>query len=209
MKTIYLISASNTLKNAYNILDNTEYEPKYEILSCSGEQLASSLSYKSIFKDLDKIYSSSYISALQTTKYIARNNNMKINVTSSLDEHTRGHLGSLTLKEAMEQELNDFDFKLRYGESLNETKQRLTNFLKKVLAEKDEKVALVSHNNAIFCLLLNWCELGYNYEQEPILSFNNEIIHDGVINNPEVFELKFDDNKNIISIKTIESTKDN
>ena len=134
---------------------------------------------------------------------------MKINVTSSLDEHIRGHLGSLTLKEAMEQELNDFDFKLRYGESLNETKQRLTDFLKKVLVEKDEKVALVSHNNAIFCLLLNWCELGYNYEQEPILSFNNEIIHDGVINNPEVFELKFDDNKNIISIKTIESTKDN
>ena len=101
MKTIYLISASNTLKNAYNILDNTEYEPKYEILSCSGEQLASSLSYKSIFKDLDKIYSSSYISALQTTKYIARNNNMKINVTSSLDEHIRGHLGSLTLKETI------------------------------------------------------------------------------------------------------------
>lgn len=58
--------------------------------------------------------------------------------------------------------------------------------------ETENRVAVISHSIALTCLLSAWCETGKNYDDEIILSYNDETIVDGHWSAPSVFKVTFD-----------------
>jgi len=87
MTTIYLIRHSKTLKvnNEFNN-DNLQIQNEKYSLSIEGEQIARERLSNDEFENIDNIYSSNYVRAIQTAKYIAEKNNLEINIDSDLGE---------------------------------------------------------------------------------------------------------------------------
>ena len=173
--------------------DNDQIGNEKIILSVSGEKRAEALSLLPELKNIDAVYSSAYVRALQTAKYIALENNVIINVDDRLNERKIGEMGDMEWKEFQRLQTKDFNFKLSGGESLNQTKKRMVEVMKSILMfEVGNRVAIVSHSTALSCLLSSWCEMGYNYENEIILSFRGETIVDGTWTAPHVLKVTFE-----------------
>lgn len=86
--TIYLIRHSKQLKDYGTILTNESHQEQNEkiILSVEGEAEAKNLSKNKELEEISEIWSSSYVRAIETAKYIAERNSVKINIDSSLNE---------------------------------------------------------------------------------------------------------------------------
>lgn len=86
--TIYLIRHSKQLKDYGTILTNESQQEQNEkiILSVEGEAEAKNLSQNKELGDISEVWSSSYVRAIETAKYIAERNSVKINIDSSLNE---------------------------------------------------------------------------------------------------------------------------
>ena len=86
--TIYLIRHSKQLKDYGTILTNESHQEQNEkiILSVEGEAEAKNLSKNKELEEISEIWSSSYVRAIETAKYIAERNSLKINIDSSLNE---------------------------------------------------------------------------------------------------------------------------
>ena len=96
-------------------------------------------------------------------------------------------------KEFVRLQTKDLDFKLVGGESLNQTKKRMVDAMKNILMfESGNRVVVVSHATALTCLLSAWCESGLNYDDQMILSYNEQTIVDGNWNAPHIFKVTFD-----------------
>ena len=194
---VYLIRHSEpTPKSNIKIISNNDSAQvaiEKAFLSVSGEKRAEELSKKAELQDIDAVYSSSYVRALETAKYIALENNTIINVDERLNERKIGQIGDMEGKEFHRLQMKDFDFKLSGGESLNQTKKRIVEAMKNILMfETGNRVAVVSHSTALTCLLSAWCEMGHNYDDEIILSYGEETIIDGHFTAPMVFKVLFD-----------------
>ena len=61
-----------------------------------------------------------------------------------------------------------------------------------LMFEVGNRVAIISHSTALSCLLSSWCEVGYNYENEILLSFKGETIVDGTWTAPHVLKVTFE-----------------
>ena len=205
MTTIYLMRHSKTLKviNTFNSDDLQIQNEKYS-LSIEGEKLAEKVSNNSIFNDIDAIYSSNYVRAIQTAKYIAEKNDLEINIVSDLGERKFGINSWDELPVGFERkQFLDDDYKLANGESRREVRNRMYSAINKIIQDnKDKRIVVVSHGTAIAFLLMKWCEteivndnLSYTY--------NNKIIHDGFFYNCKTFKLEFDDNNNLVNIDII------
>ena len=79
--TIYLIRHSELSKitEYLKCSENLQLKNEKTILSISGEKKAEKLSLNNEMRNIDVVISSKYIRALSTAKYIAENNNTKIN----------------------------------------------------------------------------------------------------------------------------------
>lgn len=194
---VYLIRHSETTakSNIKNISMNDNFQSTIEksFLSVSGEKKAYEMSKIPELQNLDAVYSSNYVKALETAKYIAQENNTIINVDDRLNERRIGDVKEIDSKEFHRLQAKDFDYKLPNGESLNETKKRMIEAMKNILMfETENRVAVISHSIALTCLLSAWCETGKNYDDEIILSYNDETIVDGHWSAPSVFKVTFD-----------------
>lgn len=194
---VYLIRHSETTSksNIKNISMNDDFQSTIEksFLSVSGEKKAYEMSKIPELQNLDAVYSSNYVKALETAKYIAQENNTIINVDDRLNERRIGDAKEIDSKEFHRLQAKDFDYKLPNGESLNETKKRMIEAMKNILMfETENRVAVISHSIALTCLLSAWCETGKNYDDEIILSYNDETIVDGHWSAPSVFKVTFD-----------------
>ena len=203
--TIYLVKHADELKE--NGIRNTNetaqlINEKY-ILSVKGEEQSKKLSENPELNNIDVLWSSSYVRAKATAKYIAYKNNIEINIDSSLNERKLGNLEDLS--KWMENKscgvvqayLQDKKWKAREGESCEEATKRVTLFLQKILKEySGKRIALVSHGALISFLLTNWCKL----KEEMKLVFNDKIIE---IKEPSITKLSFDDQK-LVTIETID-----
>ena len=91
MTTIYLIRHSKPLKvnNAFNS-DNLQIQNEKSSLSIEGEQIAQEKLNKKEFDNLDILFSSNYVRAIQTAKYLSVKNNLEINIISDLGERKFG-----------------------------------------------------------------------------------------------------------------------
>ena len=181
--------------------DSGQVQNEKAFLSVSGEIKALELSKHPELQNIDAVYSSNYVRALETAKYIALENNTIINVDDRLNERKIGKMGDMEWKEFSRLQMKDFDFKLPDGESLNQTKKRIVDAMKNILMfETGNRVAVIGHSTALTCLMSAWCEIGHNYDDEIILSYGEETIVDGHFSAPMVFKVVFD-GMNVISLE--------
>lgn len=195
--TVYLIRHSELTPKANLKIINSKDVPQVAnekgFLSVSGEKRAEELSKREELQNIDAVYSSNYVRALGTAKYIALENNTIINVDERLNERKVGDIGNLEFLEFERLQKKDFDFKLSGGESFNQTKKRMIEVMKSILMfETGNRVAIVSHGTALTALLSTWCELGYNYDGDIILSYNEKTIIDGNWTAPHVIKVVFE-----------------
>ena len=195
--TVYLIRHSELTPKANLKFINSKDVPQVAnekgFLSVSGEKRAEELSKREELQNIDAVYSSNYVRALGTAKYIALENNTIINVDERLNERKVGDIGNLEFLEFERLQKKDFDFKLSGGESFNRTKKRTIEVMKSILMfETGNRVAIVSHGTALTALLSTWCELGYNYDGDIILSYNEKTIIDGNWTAPHVIKVVFE-----------------
>ena len=211
MKTlIYLIRHAQPItieiKNVNNN-DDCQIQNEKQVLSLKGEKQALELSKKDIFKNIDSVYSSKYVRAIETAKYIASENNIPILIDERLGERKVG-VEEKSKEFWLEQMYNE-NIKAIGGENQKEVRKRMIESIEDILKnEKGKKVAVVTHATAMTFLLMNWCKLENAIldGKKRKLSFNNKIVIDDSFNTPEVFELVFDDDV-IYSIKRINLNK--
>lgn len=211
MKTIiYLIRHAQPIKielKNVNNNDDCQIQNEKQVLSLKGEKQALELSKKDIFKNIDSVYSSKYVRAIETAKYIASENNIPILIDERLGERKLG-VEEKSKEFWLEQMYNE-NIKVIGGENQKEVRKRMIESIEDILKnEKGKKVAVVTHATAMTFLLMNWCKLENAIldGKKRKLSFNNKIVIDDSFNTPEVFELVFDDDI-IYSIKRINLNK--
>lgn len=194
---IYLIRHSEQLKikGIKNIEENEQINNEKIILSVLGEKKAEELANLEELKNIDVIWSSNYVRAISTSKYIANNNNIEINIDDNLNERKLGDLNSL--KELgknkkypfTEEQLLDENLKNVDGESRFEVSKRMNYMLNKILCEnKGKKIAIVSHGAALKFLLMNWCKL----DDKVRLIYKDKVTLD--LKSPCAIKLEFNEN---------------
>lgn len=197
MTTIYLINNGLTMNNL--IFDSSEplkNKREKRILSIEGEKESELLTKLPYFEKINLIYTSNYVMSIGTAKYLARKLGIDINITKEIGERILGELGDKKIRMVSEMQENDFNYKLSGGESLNNVKNRMLNFLNKVLKEdKDKNIAIFTHNVAITSLLSEYCEKGFNLDNRLILNYHNKAIIDGAWDGITIIELTFEDNE--------------
>ena len=204
---IYLIRHAETVeeKGIRNTDENSQIINEKEILSVYGEEQSKELSENKELKNIDVIWTSSYTRAKATAKYIANNNNLCINIDSSLNERKLGNLKELAefmknknTRDPSQEQLLDRKFKTSDGESAEETNQRMTKFFERILKEYEgKKIVVVSHGGSIKFFLLNWCEVNENVK----LVYKNKILD---ITSPCLIKMIFRDNE-LIQLEQIQA----
>ncbi|MDO5557512.1 MAG: histidine phosphatase family protein [Clostridia bacterium] len=202
-KIIYLIRHSEQLKlkGIKNVKESTQIENEKIVLTINGEKMAEELSKMDELQDIDSLWSSNYVRAIATAKYIAERNNILINIDENFGERKLGDLKELlelgkTKKFSFtEEQLLDMQLKNKDGESCMEVVIRFMDSLNTILDSESERVAIVSHGAAIKFVLKQWCEL----DKDIKLQYDNENIE---LNSPGVVKLEFVDKK-INSIKLL------
>lgn len=87
LTTIFLIRHSEQLKlDVNNLKEDSQIKNEKIILSITGEKKANKISRMKELKKIDKLYSSNYVRAISTAKYIACKNNIDINIDEGFNE---------------------------------------------------------------------------------------------------------------------------
>ena len=195
---IYLVRHAETIEEngIRNTNENSQMINEKEILSVYGEKQSQKLSENIELSHIDIIWSSSYTRAKATAKYIASNNNLPINIDSNLNERKLGNLKELgefmkdkKTRDPSQEQLLDRNFKTSDGESVEDTRHRMTKFFDKILQEYNgKKIAVVSHGGSIKFFLLNWCEINEDVK----LVYKNTVLD---ITSPCLLKLTFRKNE--------------
>lgn len=198
MTTIYIITNNAVLKNKiiYKKEMSEEQQRELQPLNLKGEKNSSALSKIEELKETKTIYTSDYISAISTAKYLSEELDLKINVDDRLNERKVGIVKENNEKFLKEMQEHDFDYKLHNGESLNQVADRMKQVIKEILREhQEETITIFTHDIALEALFSIWCEKGFNLENQLILNFKDDVIMDGAFHPIRIFVLEFDEMK--------------
>ena len=209
MKTIYLIRHSAPFVEIDNYVDNdnvlwSEFN-KNMILSPQGEENAKKLCNVNELKDLNEIYASNSSRAIETAKYLAESNNIRIKLDERINERGFGvdYLRDLPA-DFTKLSFEDKNFKVNNGESLNEVDNRLKSFISDLLDNDSNKIAIVMHGIILLSYLKTICNHfefdGRNFN----IKYNDNVVLEGTPKNPSIYKIEFDDNKNVINVEYVE-----
>jgi len=190
----------------YKSNDVEQLRNEKNTLSVAGEKFAEQMSNYSELSNVEVLYSSHYVRAMGTAKYISEKNNILLNVDERLGERRFGVDNMSELPSTFfEDQFRNWDYKLPNGESLNEVAKRMNQALLDILnTNKGRTIAIISHTTAISSMLKTWCDVILNEDSKLVeLYFNNNLVFDGNWNCPELFKLEFDDDNNLININNI------
>lgn len=208
MTTVYISRHSEPLKKLigeYNVNEVEQIRNEKNPLSVNGEKYAKELSEREELQKVDVLYSSHYVRAMSTAKYIAERNNIKLNVDERLGERKFGVKNISDLPDDFfDEQFRNWDYKLPDGESINQVIKRMNEVLKEIINNnKGKNIAIVSHGTALSSMLTTWCEVKLNEETKLIeIYFKGNLVFDGNWKAPELFKLEFD-NDNLISIENV------
>ena len=209
MTTIYLIRHSIKEKNygVFDSNDNSQVKNEKIILSVDGEKIAERLSKHKELQNIDEIWTSNYVRAIQTAKYISENNNINLNVSTVFDERHYGKWSTVEDKEKfwINQFLNK-NLKNIDGESQVDVQNRMDKKIKEIIYNNENKrVAIVSHNACILFYLLKYCNLeeAKINKQLTITYKDKKIIESGIMKCPSIMKLTFN-NDSLIDISYFE-----
>lgn len=205
MTTIYLIRHSKPLNvNNSHTSDDLQLQNEKKILSLEGEKIAKEKLNSDIFNDIECVYSSNYIRAISTAKYVAEKNNLEINIVDDLGERKFGITSWSELPKDFERkQFMDENYKIGNGESQKEVRVRMSNIVMRILTEnKNKKISIFCHATAISYLLKNWCDIEI-VDGKLRYSFNGKVLLHNHFNYCEMFKLDFDDDNKIVNIENI------
>ena len=96
---VYLIRHAEQLKEEgiKNINENSQISNEKIPLSVEGEKQAENISRLKELNNIDTLWSSNYVRAISTAKYIAFNNKIDINIDENLNERRLGDLQELRI----------------------------------------------------------------------------------------------------------------
>ena len=201
-KKVYLIRHSEQLKIKNEEEKNEQIKNEKIILSVEGEKKAEKLSKISQLQNIEQLWSSNYVRAISTAKYISKENNIEINISSKLNERKLGDLE--TLKKMAKNKKNSYTteqllnrkLKNKDGESCEEVSKRMKEKIQEIVENGPENIAIVSHGAAIKFYLSNFCRIDENIN----FIYNEKIIIKKNINSPDIIKLTFSNN----SLRNIE-----
>lgn len=195
---IYLIRHADTVneKGIRNTTETIQEINEKEILSIDGEKESEKLSKSQELRGLDAIWCSYYTRAKQTAKYIADKNNLEYNLDKRLGERKLGNIDDLAKfmsdkdsRDPSREQLAFPNFKTRDGESANDTKKRMSEFMNFLLKEyTGKKIAVISHGGSIKFYLLNYCTVN----NELKLEYKGKELD---VKSPCLLKLTFNENK--------------
>ena len=201
--SIYLIRHSKPLKVNNNLNnDNLQIQNEKSSLSIEGEQIAKEKLNNKEFDNIDILFSSNYVRAIQTAKCLSAKNNIEINIISDLGERKFGINSWNELPENFERkQFLDENYKIGNGESQKEVRDRMYSTIIKILNEnKNKRIAIVSHATAISFLIKKWCDVGI-INNKLRYSFKNNILLEGYIEYCTGFKLEFAEDNHLINIE--------
>ena len=209
MTTLYLIRHSIKEKN-YGIFDNSDskqIQDEKRILSCEGEKQALLLSQNEELQNLDEVWTSNYVRAIQTAKYICENNNIAINISSMFDERHYGTFEeNINKEEFWIGQFKDNNLRNQDGESGIEVRNRMDAKITEIIEKnRDKRIAIVCHNACILFYILKYCKLEKaELNKRLTIIFNDKIlIKDRIMKSPSMMKLVFDEDK-LVNIDYIE-----
>lgn len=199
-KIIYLIrhSIKENKYGKFENLDSEQMKDEKKVLSCDGEKLAFKLAQMEELKDIDELWSSNYVRAIQTAKYISHNNNIELNISDAFDERHYGEFKSKTNKEKFWiEQFKDENLKNKNGESQLEVRNRLNNKINSILRNSNgNKIAIVTHNACILFYLLKYCKLiNAQVPKKLTIGYKDKIIiNNSIMRSPSIIKLEFENN---------------
>lgn len=208
MKTIYLIRHSAPFVEIDNYVDNdnvlwSEFN-KNMILSPLGEENAKKLCNVAELNDINEIYASNSSRAIGTAKYLAESNGIRIKLDKRINEREFGveYIKDLS-SDFTKLSFEDKNFKVNSGESLNEVNNRLKSFVNDLLDNNSYKIAIVMHGIILLSYLKTICN-HFAYDGKNFnIKYNDNVVLDGIPENPSVYKIEFDDNKNVINVESV------
>lgn len=199
MTTIYFMRHSEALKfKNVNNNDSLQLQNEKWPLTIKGEKLTKEKSELNELRNFDHVYSSNYVRAISTAKYFTSE---EIKIDESFGERRFGISSWEELPSDFgKKQFEDFDYKLKNGESINEVISREEKALKEVLKNhRGQKILIVGHSTALASLFSKWCDIAYTGPYK----YNGIEFFDGKWNHCETFKLIFDDNNNLLNIENI------
>ena len=194
----FMIHAEDQKLRFLSTFDSLQTMEEKSILTIKGEEDAKKKSENMKYKNIDRFYSSNYVSTIGTSKYFSN----RVGVIDMFGEHKIGN-GPLDKvpEDFIKEQFQDFDLKFNNGESLYDTQKRMFDALN-LLLEKDKgkTIMIFTHKIALLSLLENYTEISLDGE----LKFNDEVYFNGKINYLETFRLTFDEKKKLKYIEHIE-----
>ena len=195
MKTIILVRHSEPIKDR---TIPTEELP----LSEQGHIKAQELFSLDIFRSVEAVYTSPYRRAYSTAEKL----NKRLIVDDRFRERELGNTDTLN-SEFWKRQYEDHNYKNVNGESLNDTKARMTSAINEIISRMEEgnTAAIVSHAAAICAYLLNWCSIEVVDEQKKLrkITHKGAVVMNGKITTPSAFVLEFD-NEQLCRIRYVD-----
>ena len=203
---VYLVRHAEQLKiDKNNIIEDYQTSNEKIILSINGEKEAEKISKSLELSDIDTLWSSNYVRAIATAKYISFQNNIPINIDSNFNERMLGDLVELKIlgkgrkNNYTTEQLLDENLKNKDGESRKEVQDRFFKSLEKVVKDNpNKKVVIVSHGAAIKFILLNWCSLNDKNQ----IVYKDKVLIEEKLELPNIIKLTFN-NEKLIDIENV------
>lgn len=128
-----------------------------------GKEQAKELRDRLAEENIDKVYSSSMTRALETAEIVAEPHDVEIEEIEELKEVARAKFEGEQFEDMIEEitssETEDYLWKPKGGESLEELKERGVKFLNSIKVEQEgEKIIAISHGGTISSTILGILE---------------------------------------------------
>jgi len=178
---------------------------KNMILSPNGEEKAKKLCEVKELSNISEIYSSNSSRAIETAKYLAEFNNLKIRLDDRINEREFGikYFDEIP-QDFVKTSLENKDLKIGNGESLNELDTRLNSFINDLLNDKKDNVVIVLHGIILLSYLETICN-PFTYDGKNFdIKFKDNIVLNGTPKNPSIYKIVYDENKSVINVEQIE-----
>ncbi len=207
---VYIVRHSEQLKNKAKkfVIEDSQIENEKIILTVNGEKKAENLAKVLYSKDkIDVLWSSNYVRAMSTAKYIADIYDIPMNIDHRFGERKLGNLEELkklgegkSNSYTAEQLLNE-NFKNIGSESMLEVRKRALAALEEILEENlGKNICIVTHGALIKFLLLNYAILN---KETLDIEYNNKKIIKSKLNSPDVIRLTYENNQ-LINMEHLE-----
>lgn len=113
-------------------------------------------------KQIDIIFSSPYKRSLDTIAGLSAITGLSVIQENAFRERQIGFCRNLDMQLYFQQQWNDFNFRLKHGESLNQVQNRSIHRLEQILTEhKDENIVIATHGTTL-STIFNYYDSHFN-----------------------------------------------